>query len=79
MRLNTLAHSTDKVERLILQNSANQLNFLSYIGIATTVVILLLLCCCFCKKFNCWKRRMDDDCCERICIHQTVINQRDVK
>jgi hypothetical protein len=76
--------STDKVERLILhseaelrrENSLNQLNFLSYIGIATIVVILLL--CCFYKKCIYWKRWMNDDCCGRICIRQTVINQRDV-
>jgi hypothetical protein len=80
-------HSIDKEERLILQNEAklrrennlNQLNFLSYIGIAMTLAILLLLCCCVCTKCNCWKRWMDDECCGRICIRETVTNQRDVK
>jgi hypothetical protein len=55
------------------------MKFLSYIGIAMIVFILLLLCCCFCKKCNCWKRWIDDDFCGRICLRQTVINQRDVK
>jgi hypothetical protein len=87
MRFNYASHSVDQVEQLIIQNKADfntdhkidHLKFLSYLGIATMVTMILLICCCFCKKCNLLRRLLDDDCCGRICIRQTVINQRELK
>jgi hypothetical protein len=81
------SHSVDQVERLIIQNEAelnrdhkiDHLRFLSYVGMATMVAIVLLICCCFCKRCNFLRRSLGDDCCGRICIRQTVINQREDK
>ncbi|PNF43974.1 hypothetical protein B7P43_G00917 [Cryptotermes secundus] len=81
------SHSVDQVEQLIIQNEAelnrdhkiDHLKFLSYLGITIMVVMMLLICCCFCKRCNFLKRFLDDDCCGRICIRQTVINQRELK
>jgi hypothetical protein len=81
------SHSVDQVEKLIIQGEAeldrdhkiDHLRFLSYVGMATIVAILLLICCCCCRKCNLFRRFLDDDCCGRICIRQTVINQREIK
>jgi hypothetical protein len=75
--------SVDQVEWLIIQNEAelkrdhkiDHSRFLSYLGMATVVDMLLLIYCCFCKKCKLFRRSLNDDCCGRICIRQTVINQ----
>jgi hypothetical protein len=81
-----VSHSVDQVERLMIQNEAElnrdhkiyHLIFLSYLGMAVMVALGLLICCCFCKKCNLLRRFLNDDCCGRICIRQTVVNQRDI-
>jgi hypothetical protein len=65
--------------KLNRDHKIDHLRFLSYLGMATVVAMLLLICCCFCKKCNLLRRSLNDDCCGRICIRQTVINQGELK
>jgi hypothetical protein len=81
------SHPVDQVERLIIENETelnrdhriDHLRFLSYLGMATMAAMLLLICCCFCKNCNLLRKSLDDDFCGRTCIHQTVINERELK
>jgi hypothetical protein len=60
------------------ERSLNELNFLSYGGIATIIVIWMFYCC-FCKKTKCWEMWVGGNCCGRTCIRQIVISQSDIK